>query len=131
MKQAYPVILEEDKGTYVVFVPDMNINTQGHGIAEAMMMAEDAIGLCGITMQDMGQVIPKPSKELPKVKGKEIAQFVLVDFDAYRRKNDMRTIRKNVSLPNYMNEWAEEAGLNCSHLLQDAIRIQMEKSKAI
>ena len=73
------------------------------------------------TTQDMGKEVPAPSSALPACNDGELATFALVDFDAYRRANDMRTIRKNVTLPSYLNDLAEKAGLNFSRILQDAL----------
>ncbi|MBR2743245.1 MAG: type II toxin-antitoxin system HicB family antitoxin [Clostridia bacterium] len=125
-KAAYPVILTPDEPGFIVYVPDMDINTEGKDIADALSMAADAISLCGITKQDMGQEIPAPSKTLPKCAEGEIATFVLVDFDAYRRAVDMRTVRKNVTLPSYLNDMAEKAGLNFSRVLQDALKERLQ-----
>lgn len=107
---------------YVVYVPDLDINTEGESIEDAIAMAEDAIGLWGITTQDMGKEIPAPSKKTYSIKAGEVASYVLVDFDAYRRANDMRTVRKNVTIPSYLNDLAEKAQINFSQLLQEALR---------
>ena len=102
------------------------MNTEGADIADAIDMAADAIGLWGITTQDMGKEIPAPSSSLPECSAGEIATFALVDFDAYRRANDMRTIRKNVTLPSYLNDMAEKAWLNFSRVLQDALKEKLQ-----
>ena len=64
MKKAYPVILTPAKIGYVVYVPDLDINTQGTDVADAIEMARDAIGLWGITEEDLGRPIPEPSSHL-------------------------------------------------------------------
>lgn len=84
MKSAYPIILTPADTGYVVTVPDLQINTEGADIANAIDMAVDAISLWGITMQDMGKDIPAPSSMLPLCGPGEVAAFALVDFDAYR-----------------------------------------------
>ena len=122
MKSAYPIILTPAEHGFVVYVPDLDINTEGDSIADAIDMAADAIGLWGITSQDMGREIPPASTTLPKCAPNEQATFALVDFDAYRRANDMRTVRKNVTLPSYLNDLAEKAGVNFSQILQEGIR---------
>lgn len=123
MKTAYPIILTPaEKNWYVVYVPDMDIHTEGRGIADAIDMAADAISLCGITIQDAGEQIPLPSDKLPSCGEGEFAAYAVVDFDAYRRANDMRTVRKNVTLPNYLNEMAVKAGLNFSQVLQEGLK---------
>lgn len=122
MKGAYPVILTPTNAGYLVYVPDLEINTEGTDITNAIEMAEDAIGIYGISMQDIQQKIPAPSSVLPTCSPDQITTFVVVDFDAYRRAHDMRTIRKNVTLPSWLNSLAEDAGVNFSQVLQDALK---------
>ena len=123
MKQVYPVILHpEVEGGFSVSIPDLNIGTQGETIAEFIDMARDAIGLWGICEQDEGRVIPEPSGLTPEHEEGELVTLVDIDFDAYRRAHDMRTIRKNVTIPSYLNDLAERAGVNFSQVLQDGLK---------
>ena len=123
MKQVYPVILHpEPEGGFSVSVPDLNIGTQGETIAECINMARDAIGLWGICEQDEGRVIPESSGLTPEHEEGELVTLVDIDFDAYRRAHDMRTIRKNVTIPSYLNDLAERAGVNFSQVLQDGLK---------
>ncbi|QEY33865.1 HicB family protein [Caproiciproducens galactitolivorans] len=122
MKKVYPVILTPAEHGYVVYVPDLQINTEGNDIAEAIEMARDAIGLWGITQQDLGHTIPEPSTVPIDHKSNEIVTLVDIDFEAYRRANDMRTIRKNVTVPSWLNDLAEKAGINFSQVLQDGLK---------
>ena len=122
MKTAYPIILTPAERGYTVYVPDIDINTEGETIADAIEMASDAIGLWGIGAQDLGREVPPASSDLPICKENEIVAFALVDFDAYRRANDMRAVRKNVTIPSYLNDLADKAGLNFSQVLQDGLK---------
>lgn len=123
MKQVYPIILTPEKaGGYSVLVPDLQIGTQGETVAECIDMARDAIGLWGICEQDAGREIPTASVLSPEHASNEIVTLVDVDFAAYRRANDMRTVRRNVTLPSYLNELGEKAGLNFSQVLQEGLR---------
>lgn len=122
MKQAYPIILTPSENGYVVYVPDLDVNTEGKDLADAIDMATDAIGLWGISAQDLGREIPAPSAALPACAPPQTASYALVDFDAYRRANDMRTVRKNVTLQSWLNDLAEKAGVNFSQVLQDALK---------
>ena len=99
-KLIYPIVLHpEEAGGYSVDVPDLGIGTQGENVAECIEMARDAIGLWGICEQDAGHPIPEPSNLVPAHEPDEIVTLVDIDFGAYRRANDMRTVRKNVTLP--------------------------------
>ncbi len=128
MKTAYPVILTQGKKFVVVYIPDFDINTQGTDLADALKMARDAIGLMGIDMQDDGEAIPTPStiaevqKDIPSG---GIASLVDVDFDEYRRQNDLRTVKKNCTIPSWLNFEAERAGINFSAVLQAALKTEL------
>lgn len=128
MKEVYQVIFTKKKsGGYLVDVPDLDCVTVGRNLTEAIEMARDVIGLKGISLEDMGEKIPKPSKEIDIKKGefykegKSIVSYVDVDFDDYRRKVDNKMVRRNVTLPNWMDRVAEKQHINVSKVLQDAI----------
>ena len=126
MKNSYPIILTPDAGGYVVEIPDFAIGTQGDSIPEAMEMARDAIGLMGIDMEDDGKSLPIPSTLESVSKGPgDLVTLVDVDFTEYRRQNDMRSVRRNVSLPCWLNAAAEKAGINVSAVLQAALKQQL------
>ena len=122
MVKVYPVILAPTEMGYVVTVPDLDINTQGKDIAEAIYMARDAIGLWGITEQDDGRKIPEPSKTEPAHEANELVSWVDIDFDKYRKANDMTTMRINVSVPKYLKVLGDEAGVNFSQVLQEGLK---------
>ena len=126
MKQAYPIVLtpvKDDFEGFAVTVPDLRIYTQGSDIADAMDMARDAIGMWICYEQDEKRAIPEPSDiDGIEVKPSEIKTLVDIDVDEYRRAHDNRTIRKNLTLPSWLNTEAEKAGVNFSQILQDALK---------
>lgn len=126
MKQAYPVIITKDKDFFVASIPDFETGTQGESLAEAIEMARDAIGMCGCYMQDEKKDIPIPA-DIGNVtkESSDILTLVDVDFDEYRKKHEMRTVRKNVTIPSWLNEEAESANINFSALLQKAIKAEL------
>ena len=123
MKKVYPVIFTKLDDGYAAYVPDMNIDTQGDDLAEAIEMARDAIGIMGIDREEDKKEIPEPSKiaDIHCNPG-DIVSMVDIDFAAYRRAHDQRTVRRNVSLPSWLNEAADKAGLNVSSVLQNALK---------
>lgn len=126
MKNSYPIILIPDKTGFVVFIPDFDINTEGSNLTNAIEMARDAIGLMGIDYEDDKKTLPVPS-EITSIKHEpnEIVTLVDVDFAEYRRKNDTRTVRRNVTLPAYLDYAASKSGINVSALLQSALKKQL------
>ena len=127
MKKAYPVILSQGKKMVIAYIPAFEINTQGENITDAMEMARDAIGVVGIDMEDEGETLPEPS-EVSAIKADsadDIVTLVDVDFGEYRRKNDMRAVRRNVSLPSGLDAAAKEADINVSAVLARALKQEL------
>ena len=136
MKQVYPTFIVEVKDgsehPFLVYVPDFEIYTEGDSFADAIEMARDAIGLSGISMEDKGLEIPNPSNIEKAIEfanrdkdiidfSKGIMTYVDINFSDYRRKVETKTVRRNVALPSWLNYEAEQAGVNVSRILQEAL----------
>ena len=130
MKNIYPVIFTKTENEILVEVPDLEILTQGIDMINAIEMARDAIGLKVITLEDEELEIPMPS-DLEKInledstfahEGKPVLSLVDIDFFEYRRQHDNKSVRRNVTLPNWLNQAAEKANLNVSKVLQEALK---------
>lgn len=120
-RSVYPIIITEEPDGFYVSIPDFETATQGENIADAIMMARDAIGLMGIDMQDEGKEIPIPySKEYDKQE-KDIVTLVDVDFAEYRKRVDNRAVKKNCTIPYWLSVEAEKVGINYSRILQEAL----------
>lgn len=125
-KYIYPIILHpEADGGYSVDIPDLEIGTQGETIAKCIDMARDAMGLWGICEQDAGHPIPQPSDLSPAAAPGDLVTLVDIDFEAYRRANDLRTVRKNVTLPSWLCYLAENSGINFSQVLQEGLKTRL------
>ena len=133
MKTVYPVIFTptyDKKDTYLVDIPDLNGVTEGYGLADAIHMARDYIG--GILYELDESQYPSPSSvdsiDISKGRFADVSTGIIsvvdVDMDAYRRELDNQPVRRNVSLPNWLNKKANEAHINVSRVLQEAL---MEK----
>ncbi len=140
MKSVYPVIftpLNDEKDTVLIEVPDLRILTEGFGMADAVDMARDAIGLKGINYEDDGRELPPPSemRDIDVTKGtfaedgNGCLSLVDIDFVEYRRKIDNKTVRRNVTLPNWLNQEAEKAHINVSRVLQEALMMKLGVSR--
>lgn len=137
MKSVYPVIFTKVEESILVEVPDLEILTEGTDTQDAINMARDAIALKCISMEDAKENIPGPSNmndlDISKGtffdEGESFVSLVDVDTVTYRRKIDTRTVRKNVSLPSWLNYEAEQAGINVSRVLQEALMNVLGVSK--
>ncbi len=137
MTVIYPVIftaVHDEKDTYLVYIPDINGMTEGYGLPDAYKMARDYIG---------GALYDKDDSELPVAQdisfidieqspfsedGESIISFVDVDLTSYRRTMDNKAVRRNVSIPNWLNKAAEEAHINVSRVLQEALMVKLDIS---
>ena len=130
MKSSYPILLTPEKKGYTVYIPDFDINTQGEDITEAIEMARDAIGLMGIDLEDDGKVLPTPSGfDALKATDGETVTLVDVDFAEYRKMNEMRSVKKNCTIPGWLCYAAEKANINFSQVLQDALKKELKISQ--
>ena len=128
MKNAYPIVMEKDGEGFIVSIPDFRHNTQGDSIQDAIEMARDAIGIVGIHMEDSGELLPEASslaqvqKDAPEG---AMVSFVDIDFTEYRRKNELRTVKKNCTVPSWLCYEAERAGVNFSAVLQAGLKREL------
>lgn len=127
MKAAYKVLINKDK--HIAYVPDFDISTEGTDIENCIEMAREAIGLTGISLEDLGKEIPVPSYDMPEPEENSIVTFVDVDFGYYRQLEDNRMVKRNCTIPNYLNVMGERAGFNFSEVLRTALIDRLNLNK--
>ena len=126
MKGVYVAILTPIAGSlgYKVRIPDVSgCVTSGTNIAETLNNIKDALAACLCTLEDNNDPVPEPS--LPEniaCDEQSIIALVEVDTLKYREETDTRAVRKNVSMPAWLLRMAESRGVNCSQVLQDALK---------
>ena len=124
MKAYYSVIIEPYDEGFVATVPDVpGCTTGGKTIAETIDLVKDALCGCLCVYEDEGIDLPEP--HLPcdfEVKDGSFTTLVDVDTLKYREETDTRAVRKNVSMPAWLLNMAESRGVNCSQVLQDALK---------
>lgn len=50
-----------------------------------------------------------------------IINMLLLDIDSYEEKYGVKSVRKNLTIPAWLNTFAEKNNINFSKLLQDAL----------
>ncbi|HIY93485.1 MAG TPA: type II toxin-antitoxin system HicB family antitoxin [Candidatus Companilactobacillus pullicola] len=111
--------------TSSIKIPDIDGMTQGKNIDDAIQMARDYIGLNIINKQDNNLDVPTSNYVLPTSKDGNIVTLVDVDIDEYRRKNDFKTIKKTLTIPNYLNKLGKENNINFSELLTTTLKKEL------
>ncbi|MBS7339211.1 MAG: type II toxin-antitoxin system HicB family antitoxin [Lachnospiraceae bacterium] len=139
MRNVYPAFFTKTNDKVLVEVPDLDILTEGNDMNDAIDMARDAIELKCVSLEDDKEEIPNPSniKDLNinngtfADEGETVVSFVDVDSTEYRKKIDTRTVRRNVALPSWLNYEAEQAGVNVSRILQEALMNTLKLERRI
>ena len=135
----YPAIFRKAiEGGYIVIFPDFeNDGTQGDTLNEALEMAQDYIGTWLYDDFIYGKELPKPtdindiSLEVPNdekefiIPNESFETLVSLDMEKYVRECKNQIVRKNVSIPSWMNEMGKRYNLNFSNLLQEAIKKEL------
>ena len=128
-RYVYPAIFtKEENGQYSVNFPDLEgCYTCGDGLGEAMEMAQDALALTLYDYESEKKTIPEPSGLTSfKVNENEFVNYVSADTLVYRKMYNNRAVKKTLTIPEWMNEAATEAGINFSQALQEVL---MQKLK--
>lgn len=132
MKYIYTALFTpiEDGSGYYAKVPDLpGCITTGNSLSDAIDQITDAMSAWLVVAEDEGEPITPPSpQEKLSVDGGTICSLISADTIEYRAQTDTRAVRKNVSLPSWMVRLADKRGINCSQVLQDALRTLLDNS---
>ncbi|MCD7814088.1 MAG: type II toxin-antitoxin system HicB family antitoxin [Lachnospiraceae bacterium] len=127
-KYAYPAIFTpESDGGYSIVFPDLEgCYTCGNNMADGLMMAEDVLALVLYGYESDGRAIPAPSSASAfTLKEREFVNYVACDTLTYRKIHNNKAVKKTLTIPEWLNEAASEAGINFSQVLQDALKTQL------
>jgi len=107
-------------GSFGVYFPDLpGCISAGVGFADAIKNAEQGLGLHLWGMEEDGDDIPIPSHppyaDMPQ--GAVVAAITVYP-DLVNQEMSSRSVRTNVSLPAWLKNASEGAGLNYSQILQ-------------
>ena len=132
MKYIYTALFTpiEDGSGYYAKVPDLpGCITTGNSLSDAIDQITDAMSAWLVVAEDEGEPIaPLSPQEKLSVDAGTICSLISADTIEYRAQTDPRAVRKNVSLPSWMVRLADKRGINCSQVLQDALRTLLDNS---
>ena len=109
------VFYKDDTGYSVVF-HDIELATCGETLGEALIMAEEALtGRIHLMLKD-GEELPTPSP-IEDIKKPADAEFITLVKTDRKYLAQEKSVRKNLTLPAWLAEAAENADLNFSQEL--------------
>ena len=117
------LFLLEETGRYTVEVPDLpGCVTGGATLPDAILMAEDAASGWVLDELEDGKPIPPATPVqavVPDAGG--FVSVLALDMDAYAEKYGNAAVRKNCTIPAWLNTFAEARHINFSKVLTDGL----------
>ena len=135
MLSIYPACFYKEDNGYSVIFPDIKqLQTSGDSFENAMKEAVNTLASHLYSCKRDESPLPissklesvDPLKVLNEVSPhKEIKETVVnmvsVDVEAYAKEHFKKSVRKNLTIPAWLNEAAMEKGINFSQTLQEAL----------
>ncbi len=131
-KLIYPACFyPAEDGGYTVIVPDLpGCISEGDTLAEALEMATDAASGWILDELESGKPVPPPQniKDIRLSHPESFVNLVILDMESYADKYGSKAVRKNLTIPAWLNTFAESQHLNFSKILQESlIKIYQEQ----
>lgn len=130
----FPAIFDpgnDDKSGYTVTFPDLpGCITEGSDTKEAIHMAKDVLEGFLYGMEEDDEIIPGPSSP-EKITVPKGGFVILIDAwtDFIRDEMENKSVKKTLTIPKWLNDAAEEEGINFSQILQFALKERLGISK--
>lgn len=124
-KYCYPAVFTpEENGQYSINFPDLeSCYTCGDSLTDGIIMAEDVLAFILYEYEKENKPIPAPSSvDKILLDPGEFVNFIACDTLSYRKMHSNKSIKKTLTIPEWLNDSAEKAGINFSSVLQDALK---------
>ena len=133
MLSIYPAIFYKEKNGYSVIFPDLNyLSTCGENLNDAMEMAIDCLAGYLYTVKLDDDKLPEPSK-IDDIHPIDIANtigfdgkdsfinLISVDLEDYAKTHFNKSVKKTLTIPEWLNREATKKNINFSKVLQEAL----------
>lgn len=89
---------------------------------EALKNAQEALGLHIWGMEQDGEILPKPSTiNQLTLEAKQVPVLINIFMPPIRERINSKFVKKTLSLPAWLAAKADEDGVNCSRIFQNAL----------
>ena len=126
-RYVFPAVFEPEDDRYNVIFPDLpDCYTCGDDIADAMTMAQDILADVLADKEECGETIPAPSALSDHTASEGgFVSLILADTDAWRRSHNTKSVKKTLTIPQWLDVAATARNVNFSQVLQDALRARL------
>lgn len=126
----YPAILddsENEKGYYTVTFPDVEgAISDGSGEGEAMANGSEILGAFLYDVPKDQLPVPTDIDIIKKNNPNKLVVPIFADLEKARRETKPATIKKNTTIPGDLAYKAEQAGINFSQTLTEALKQKLQ-----
>ena len=122
----FPLVVEKSEdGALGLYFPDFTGTAiLANDISSAIRQAREVLAFRLIELEQQNLPIPKPSnpENIELLDPSDRVVFVDIYMPPFRDEAANKAVTKNCTLPRWLRDAAEDAGLNFSQLLQTAIK---------
>lgn len=132
----YPAVFHKcnDEEGYFITFPDFEGASQAETETECIYMAQDFLGISLYYMLIDKEEFPKPTSIKDVVieddgytnVEESFVSLVGIDVQKYAKEIGKETVRKNITIPSYLNEMGKNNNINFSQLLTEALEREFE-----
>ena len=127
MKYAYTAIFTEKDGTVYARVPDLKgCITTGKDLQDAIEQIDAMAAWLCVAEDEQFEIAKATPQQQITHKKNDILSIIRADTTRYRAMAENKAIRKNVTLPAWLAEAAENANINFSQELQSALKQRLK-----
>ena len=130
LRHLYPAVFTIEDNGYSVRFPDFDgCFSEGDTLEETYEMAFDALGLY---LDDNNKSFEYPPASNPKdIEIGDDEFVVMIDFNMneYLKKHKNKSVRKTLTIPQWLNDMAIKENINFSNVLQNALIDLLQISK--
>ena len=141
-KMTHDEVCEYIKRNDIIYVPFGTVEVHGTfpldvetttPEAFALLMAEDAASGWVLSELEEGGTVPEASdpRDVQPEEDDALVSMVALDMDAYAAKYGSKAVRKNVTIPAWLDTWADKHDINYSGVLRDALEYMYQQPVAV
>jgi len=122
MKYVYPAIFHKEDNSYWVEFPDLEgCQTYGETLPQTMEYASEALGLYLASRFENKFEVKEPS-DINGIKTEKDSFVSYISSDVLKYMNKNKSVKKTLSIPEWLNIKAEEANAPYSQILQQGLK---------
>lgn len=126
-KYIYPAVFDYAEDGISIEFPDLpGCFSCADTDEQALLMAEEVLGLYMENLESDGETIPEPTvlKDL-LVNGNQKTVLISVWMPLVRKAINNKSIKKSVTIPQWLDMMAREQDINFSYVLQEALKREL------